>query len=280
MKKSLNYLLDDIADQISNGWNHVNDIQSHVFQGHSSDEYDDESEFDELQFSSILDRLYTSLCAAIETLALPELLTDFKSEYTLRKDKKTNLSMLPYIGDLHSETLGLFWRYYKTISSLVGRDIAMQLNEEKRKKFERILINTPKIIKDRDMDPKNEAEVRKCVYDLLIHIFPDTVREIPVSHVTKTYKPDIGVKSLKCAAEYKYADSDTEVKKSIGGFYEDMKGYAGSEDWKFFYAVIYMTDAFFTEDQIKAEFDATGVENNWKPILVIGKGQRAKKKKV
>jgi YD repeat-containing protein len=83
----------------------------------------------------------------------------------------------------------------------------------------------------------------------------------------------IGVKSLKAAAEYKFADSEDEVKKAVGGLYEDMHGYE-CEDWKIFYAVIYMTDAFFTQDQIIAEFKSTGVHENWKPLLVVGRGSR------
>ena len=52
-----------------------------------------------------------------------------------------------------------------------------------------------------------------------------------------------------------------------------VSGYAGSEDWKVFY-VVYMTDAYFTQDQIMAEFSHTNTDKNWKPILVYGKGSR------
>ena len=94
---------------------------------------------------------------------------------------------------------------------------------------------------------------------------------------TKTYKPDIGIKSLSTAIEYKFADSVEEVKKAVGGLYEDMRGYSGSKDWTTFYAVIYMTDAFFTQQQIMSEFERTSEDENWKPLLVIGKGARAKR---
>ena len=108
----------------------------------------------------------------------------------------------------------------------------------------------------------------------MIHIFPDTVREIPIGQVTKTYKPDLGVRSLKAAAEYKYVVTDVEAKTIIGGFYEDMRGYAGSDDWKHFYAVVYMTKPFFTLQQIKAEFDHVAADRNWTPVLVHGDGKR------
>jgi hypothetical protein len=92
--------------------------------------------------------------------------------------------------------------------------------------------------------------------------------------VTKTYKPDIGIRSLKSAAEYKYAVTEEEARKIIGGFYEDMRGYAGSEDWKYFYAVVYMTKPFFTLQQIQAEFHHVEADKNWVPILVHGEGRR------
>ena len=52
-----------------------------------------------------------------------------------------------------------------------------------------------------------------------------------------------------------------------------VSGYVRSEDWKVFY-VVYMTDAYFTQDQIMAEFSHTNTDKNWKPILVYGKGSR------
>ena len=60
----------------------------------------------------------------------------------------------------------------------------------------------------------------------------------------------------------------------MGGIFEDVNGYAGSEDWINFYAVLYMTDNFFTPAQIEAEFQLSAVNKKWKPILIVGKGKR------
>lgn len=269
-------LLADIKDQTSKAWSTVNKLQNlSYYLSSDRDYYDEEHDMTQIEFESQLQKLYISISLLIESLALPSLLSQFQQDYKKFAGKITDLDTLPYIGELHSEVLGLFWRYHSPLSSLLGE--AVPYDEERRKQFESILINTPKIIKDRCVEPSNEAEVRKCVFDLLIHVFADTVREVPISQVTKTYKPDIGIKSLKTAAEYKFADSEEEVKKAVGGFYEDMRGYGGSEDWKHFYAVIYMTDAFFTQEQIMAEFKHTSVDKNWQPILVVGKGQRKRR---
>lgn len=140
--------------------------------------------------------------------------------------------------------------------------------------LEQILSGTAKMITDRDLNPSNETEVKNEVYKTLIHVFPDAVKNIPISKISKVYKPDLGIRSLKCAIEYKFVDSEQEMKTAIGGIFEDINGYEGSQDWATFYAVIYMTDHFMTLPQIEAEFKLSKVPRHWKPILVSGKGKR------
>lgn len=268
-------LLEKISELMSEGSDCLNKQVNLTYNIKSeNDYYDEEVHMGNLYFESLLERINISFLALIEAMQLSELLKNYKKDFTKLDGKYTSLSLLPYIGEWHNETLDLFWKYHNTLSSLLEVNIETVLIDEQRSQLERILINTPKIVKDRNIEPKNEAEVKKCVYELLIHVFPDTVKEISIAKETKNYKPDLGVKSLKCAVEYKFADNEQEVKTAIGGIYEDMKGYDNSEDWKFFYAVIYMTDAFFTTEQILSEMSIDSKNQNWKPILVFGKGQR------
>lgn len=266
--------LDEIDTQIVEAWNSVNKIeQLSYYLDSKNDYYNEEYDFTKIEFESQLQQIHICFCMLLEALGLSTSLTQYMEMYKKIEPKLTKLNMLPYIGQFHNDTLSLYYKYHSSLSALLGLEVQDRTLQDKLSQFERILINTPKIIKDRNIFPQNEAQVRQAVFDVLIHVFPDTVREIPVSQVTKTYKPDIGVKSLKAAAEYKFADSEGEVKKAVGGLYEDMYGYE-CEDWKVFYAVIYMTDAFFTQDQIVAEFKDTGVHENWKPLLIVGKGSR------
>jgi REase_DpnII-MboI len=272
-------LLHSVAEQVSSGWDSVSKLQELSHYLTSTNNFaSEEHDLKLLEFNSQIQGLYVSISALIEAIGMPDLCMQFRKDYAaIPQERLAALDFIPLVGELHSNTLGLFWRYHTTLSSLLGEDINQQIEEDRRNQFEGILRNTPKIVKDRGIEPSNEADVRRCVYDLLIHIFPDVVREASIIQGTKTYKPDLGIKSLKTAAEYKFADSAEEVKKAIGGLYEDMRGYAGSEDWKYFFAVVYMTDAFFTPQQIMAEFKHTKADANWKPILVIGKGARKKK---
>ena len=219
IKYSIDTLIEDIGDQISEGWQSVNKLQNLSFYLTSDrDFYDEEHDMEQLSFESKIERLHISFCTLIEALNMPTLLEQYKSDFFKLEGKHTKHDMLPYTGEFHSETLGLFWQYHKTLSSLIGHNVQEKLIDERISHFESILINTPKIVKDRGVEPSNEAEVRKCVYDLLIHIFPDTVREIPIVQETKTYKPDLGVKSLKVAAEYKFADSVMKLKKQLAAY--------------------------------------------------------------
>lgn len=268
----INQLLQDIDQQISLANAVVGKLNVLSFQNQDDEEY----EFAQMELESHLGRIDTSIRMALEFNQFPELLKAYLDDSRNLK-RRTDLELLPLVGDLYSPAISIAWRYHSSLVALCGESGTSVSMDERRLNFERILNNTPKIVRDRNINPENEADVRKCVYELLIHVFPDTVREIPIAQVTKSYKPDIGVVSLRAAAEYKFADNEDEVKTAIGGLYEDMRGYAGSEDWKYFYAVIYMTEAFFTSEQIKAQFQHSEADENWQPILLVGNGARKRK---
>lgn len=271
-------LLDAMADEISETDQTIGRLQTLSFNlNDKNDYYDEEHEMTGQELEWRLERTYIGLSLLIEHLGFTQLLIQFQSGFKKFEGKLSEVEMAPYVGDFYSEAHSYLRKYLFSLSALLGADLEEQQQEERKSTLEGILINTPKIIFDRGIEPKNEAEVRKSVFDLLIHVFPDTVRETPIIQNTKTYKPDIGVKSLSTAIEYKFADSAEEVKKAVGGLYEDMRGYSGSKDWTNFYAIIYMTDAFFTQQQIMSEFKHTSADENWKPLLVVGKGARAKR---
>lgn len=141
--------------------------------------------------------------------------------------------------------------------------------------FENILENTSNIINDYNVEPKNEAQVRELVRKVLSYSFRDVVKEMPVTKNLKTYKPDIGVRSLYAAAEYKFITTKADAKKCLDEIYADMKGYSGSFEWRSFYAVMYITEPFYTQADIDAEFSLVRAELSWKPIVVVGKGSRS-----
>ncbi len=273
MKPSFNPIIfkNDIRSDIKKAWEGINKMEMAAM----SNRHDEDVDLaEELLRDALLD-IKVKIAFALELLELNSMYGDFQNGFKTFEEKLTELYMVPAIGDLSSRPLEYLLRYKSALDLLADKeDDEARTVSEGRDRLERILIASPKILRDRGIEPKSEAQVRKAIYEVLIYVFPDTVREIPIPKVAKTYKPDIGVRSLKTAIEYKFADTEKEVKTCLDGIYEDMHGYAGSEDWTFFYAVIYMTDSFFTQEQIIAEFELSEATANWKPLLVTGRGAR------
>lgn len=242
--------------------------------------YEEEEDLNNERLSDIIEQIILKIKFAYEFFGLINMDKLLENKLKKYEGKYYKLNMLSIADVLYSPVLWTLEKHLNAITSHYEIDTESEYeNTNSRLLLEQFLRGTPKILSDRKIEPNNESEVRNEVYKTLIHVFPDTVREIPIAKVSKTYKPDIGVKRLKSAIEYKFADSEIEAKTVIGGIFEDIKGYEGSEDWTTFYAVIYMTDYFMTQDQVEAEFKLSKVPHNWKPIVVFGKGKRKQVKK-
>lgn len=239
----------------------------------------EEKDFNEQLLESVLTQIKIKLQFGFSILNIQDFLKQFLNDWnTIDKNKITDLTMLPYVGVLASPTLMLLHKYVKVFETQVTTN---EKNEIKQDKIflERILRGTATIIKDNSLIPENESDIRKKLFEILKHVFPDTTRELPFPKIVKTYKADFGIKSLKSAIEYKFVANENDAKTFIGGIFEDVHGYSDFEDWKYFYAVIYLNDYYLTEDQIKEEFRRSNIPDNWIPIIVYGIGQRKLKKK-
>lgn len=244
-------------------------------------EFDEELEFNKERLVENFELIKLKFEFAYEFLHLEKMSIQLEKELKKHIGKMDNLDYIPFVDVFYSPVKWIFTRHLSALTSHI--EIDNESEYETTNSFlllEQILRGTPKMLTDRKIEPSSEAEVRGEVYSTLIHVFPDTVREIPISKVSKIYKPDIGIKRLKSAIEYKFVDSELEAKTAIGGIFEDINGYEGSDDWTTFYAVIYMTDNFMTQDQIEAEFKLSKVPHHWKPIIVFGKGNRIRKPSV
>ncbi|MEH2623875.1 hypothetical protein V1292_001930 [Bradyrhizobium sp. AZCC 1719] len=145
--------------------------------------------------------------------------------------------------------------------------------------FENILQSAAKIMKSRGLTPANETEITKQIREVLQFAFPGEVRVPTIEKQLKSYKPDIGVAALMAAVEVKFCTTAEEARSALDGIYADMKGYTGRDDWRSFYAVIYMTEAFYSQADVDREFRLVKAEYSWKPYVVNGAGQRRERKK-
>jgi hypothetical protein len=236
-----------------------------------ADGSDEEFEQNEYILSYYVEKAFRDVGILAERLGLP-LLRKEMAKARARIENLADRTILPDDFTFHSPPLQIARNYFESLQTLTqGRDITgLGI-------FENILQNASKIVEKLGIEPENEKRVRDCLRKVLSFAFPDVVREIPLEKTIKTYHPDIGVKSLMAAAEVKFVTTKDEAKAAIDGIYTDMKGYSGHDEWRSFYAVIYMTKPFYSQKDMEREFRLVKAELSWTPFVVVGSGRRKKK---
>ena len=257
----------------------ANELVSHLEELAASGIGGERFDFTRHQLSHFIGRLRLRTLLACDVLAAASFRDEFERGWLPYQADPTKLQLAPWIGALICPALDYLSNSLAAFSPLLPKgDAPLYGDDQRLRLLDQILEGTPKLLADRGLLPNNEADVRREIYNVLLHVFPDTVREIPILQPSKAYRPDIGVRSLKAAVEYKFVDSAESAKTCLGAIYEDIHGYSGSADWSTFYAVIYMTDQFLTRHQVEAEWRMTGVPHTWRPILVTGRGHRLPKR--
>jgi hypothetical protein len=214
-----------------------------------------------------VEKAFRDIAILAERLHLPSLCKDIK-------DTKVSFSSLHDIQPEPNEDLfycpplAAAWAYFVSLESMTRGRAITGLGV-----FESILRKTPVIIKSKGIVPENETDVKNAVREVLSFCFNDVVKEMSIAKTLKVYKPDLGVTSLMAAAEYKYANTKEKAKSALDGIYTDMKGYSGSHEWRSFYAVIYLTEPFYSQEDVEHEFRLVKAELSWTPIIVLGIGK-------
>ena len=287
MINTLSNIIKSTDEDFTEAWRSVSNIDRiNTMRMHSDIEENQEHILDESEdeyeqsLGGSLSRIRIRLITILEILKLPTLLAEFTQEWTKYAQKATKLEFSHQIGELYCPSLECLNSYYLIIKELTSetKDIEAYISAYEINQLTGILRATPKIIYDRKLVPKNEAEVRKSIYEVLTTIFPDTARELDLPSTIKTYKPDIGIRHLKTLIEYKFSTDENDLKQAIDGIMADIPAYSGHASWQHFFAVFYITAPFYTEDQIRSHFDKKMIQN-WKFLVVQGDGKRTKKKR-
>jgi len=92
---------------------------------------------------------------------------------------------------------------------------------------------------------------------------------ISIAQLTKNYKIDIVVPSLKAGVELKFADNLEEANKALDEIYTNMHAYRGAE-WERLYGLIYSPVPSFTKEQLEAQLERIQADKKWKIIAVHG----------
>jgi hypothetical protein len=137
--------------------------------------------------------------------------------------------------------------------------------------LERHLRKTAVIIRREGVVPKREHDVQAVMHKHLKNVFDGFVKNPSFATPLVTFKPDCGINDLQAAIEFKYVETDDEMKIAFHGILEDLSGYK-SKDWTRFFSVVYMTAPFETEGRFHQAIQATGNARGWTTILVTGPG--------
>lgn len=239
---------------------------------HEDERYESEKSY--LGFR--LRQAYLRMLILIERAQLPQFLATFRDGFLAFEGKLDHVEHSSHDPeDLYSKPLIFIDQSFDALSAMLRS--GSKRDQSNVGLLERVLRQTPYILADRGAVPTSEKDVRQAVFDVLKTVFPDCRREIPVSHLFKTYRADIGVPALKALVEFKYALDEKELKSELDGVYADMNGYAGDPQWTRFFAVFYTASAVAAPERMLEEFKLSRADISWTPLIVHGTGTRARK---
>lgn len=256
--------------------------------------YDDEESFEDIEQEDGLEQAYrdrielifSGIMAAYEALGLNTKLVDLRSNIErIRKQEEGTFKFeyVPYWDYYRCEALDVLDRELNICSAIVNL-----LNQEDKTKSNNdaiILGARQKLIEYLQHTrfyvsklfkgiPSSEMDIQNVMHPILEGFFgAEFHKNPPISQSIKSYEPDCGIKSIGTAVEFKFVDTEQELKTAMDGIYTDLSGYSGSKDWTQFISVFYMTDSFRSNKAIEEDIISKS-QGKWLPVLVIGKGMR------
>lgn len=171
------------------------------------------------------------------------------------------------------KAIQIVWRYANAVFAGFECDFAEAFERERLARFMR---NTAHILERDGQPPENESDVKRHLLKYLGAMFDDAINEPSVAKAGITFRADTGIRSIKSAIEYKYVANQNGLVAVRDGILADVKNYENHEVWKHFFAVIYLTGAYLSEEA-RAEWEAQ-LPENWKLITVVGKNSTKKTK--
>lgn len=272
---ALKPFIDNIDDEINKA---IRIFENILFNSSINSEYFSSPELSSDKNSAryILLNVRLKFIYVLESLGLHKMLEEFQNEFLKHEMKITNYDLTEEHDLIYNEIISLFFKYRDIIS--IQLDSELKNEELSFLNIERILKALPTILSMRNVIPCCEGDIQMELYMNCRYIFPFTIKEFKTPKVVKNYIPDVGIKNLECAIEVKFACSVDEVKTAVEGINADMQNYSGSKDWTKFYGLIYMSDSFYTDEQIATEFEISKIQKNWQIFTVVGRGDRTLKK--
>lgn len=251
-------------------------------------ELDEEENGIEDAYRHTVEFIYNAVLTILELLSLNEKRTSLiQNIEKIRANEggKFKIEFLPQWDSFDCPSLSVLNTEVKILSALLNEiDKQAKAKEEKdllKDEVQRRLIEQLKqtgfYVSSLQADPSKENDIQKVMNAVLEGSFGADFRKKPsISQPFKNFEADGGLKSIETAIEFKFIDSDTELKTSTDGIYTDFTGYSESKDWNKFISVFYMTDNFRSHKTIEEDV-ISKTHGRWRVIVIIGNGARKKK---
>ena len=167
----------------------------------------------------------------IDQLSTPSFLAAYRKGFRKYRGKLTEVVRIEFDPEIReSEALRYVRSAFNTLSdSMEPRRSAHEVDAIAQ--VERLLRSTHYIVARAGVEPKAESDIEVALFDYLRILYPTARRQVPIAHVIKTFKADIGIDELGVLIEIKFVDSAREVKSECPSLYEDMFGYRGDPKW-------------------------------------------------
>lgn len=213
---------------------------------------------------------YLEMCGMNETRAV--FLTNWK-DFEQNLDK-TEWNHTDESDDLSSPALDFLEHHYWSFRDMLPDERKQPKKDDDNHALEKLLTNvlrsTATILRNYSIAPTCETHVKQTMTKHLETTFADYTTQLTIAKPMVSFKPDGGVRSLRSALEFKFCESESDVKTAIHGLTEDLAGYSESLDWTKFYTVVYQTKPFTNEPQIQAALSGSGKTDRWTFIVVTG----------
>ncbi|TLX26589.1 hypothetical protein FE904_06975 [Chryseobacterium indologenes] len=256
-------------------YDNIRDVSSPIYEQFYgfSNEIDKETlAFAKFWTHEYVQRMYNILCVYFESLDLKDYLFEFKTKYkSIIEDENESTKMITIplkYGDTEDDLFILNeWKRLLAPFNFFWTD----KDDKEKRKLTEFLESTNEILKITKTKVYKEDSINNIIRETAKFYFNGIISysEGYFVHQFKGYKPDIIIKELNTAIEYKLIRENKEIAIKLDELLIDAKRYTGNHNNKFCIAVFCLSTAVNkTKKEIKEDWKNMNFPVNWELIVI------------
>lgn len=268
--------LKHIEERFTNCEKQLRDVSSTLYDLHSGiGEIDSiEKDFAEYWTYEYLYRMYNVICSYFELLNLNEYLAKFKQIYEpiINNQKQAlEFSTIPFKGGDYYDDFQLLIEWEKFLEPFGLLHNSESSHRKEVKKAIEFLECTNEIIKSTKTKVTKEEDINAMIREVAKFFYTDVTSysEGYFVHQFKHYRPDVIIKEISTAIEYKLIREDKEIGIKLDELIIDAQRYTGNNRNKSCIAVFCLSqNVKRTKKEIKKEWDNMHFPNSWELVII------------